>query len=56
MSSDQIDAIRTEILDAIKSEGGICNKTAVDKFYMLDSLLKEVGRYQSLFAGAFAHH
>ncbi|THU95306.1 cytochrome P450 [Dendrothele bispora CBS 962.96] len=53
MSPDQIDAIRTEIVDAIQSpEGGrgVCNKNAVDKFYMLDSILKEVGRYQSLFA------
>ncbi|KAF5366226.1 hypothetical protein D9758_005803 [Tetrapyrgos nigripes] len=50
MSPAEINAIRTEVLEAIQSEGGICNKNAVDKFYMLDSLLKEVGRYQSLFA------
>ncbi|KAJ7026339.1 cytochrome P450 [Mycena alexandri] len=35
---------------AIDSEGGVCNKAAVGKFYMLDSLLKEVRRYHSLFA------
>ncbi|KAJ6585923.1 cytochrome P450 [Mycena capillaripes] len=47
---DQIAQIRAEIADAVASEGGICNKAAVDKFHMLDSLLKEVGRYHSLFA------
>ncbi|KAF7328279.1 Ent-kaurene oxidase [Mycena venus] len=47
---NQITQIRAEIADAITSEGGICNKAAVDKFHILDSLLKEVGRYHSLFA------
>jgi hypothetical protein len=43
--------IRSEIQAAIASEGGVCNKAAVGKFHLLDSLLKEVGRYHSLFAG-----
>ncbi|KAJ7025238.1 cytochrome P450 [Mycena alexandri] len=47
---DQIAQIRAEMVVAIDSEGGVCNKAAVGKFYMLDSLLKEVGRYHSLFA------
>ncbi|KAJ6625979.1 cytochrome P450 [Mycena sp. CBHHK59/15] len=50
MPADQVDAIRAEILAAIASEGGVCNKDAVGKFYMLDSLLKEIGRFHSLFA------
>ncbi|KAJ7741615.1 cytochrome P450, partial [Mycena olivaceomarginata] len=41
---------RAEIEQAIGSEGGVCNKVAVGKFFLLDSLLKEVGKYHSLFA------
>ncbi|KAJ7328341.1 cytochrome P450 [Mycena albidolilacea] len=37
--------IRAEIEQAIGSEGGMCNKMAVGKFFLLDSLLKEVGRF-----------
>ncbi|KAJ7112121.1 cytochrome P450 [Mycena epipterygia] len=47
---DQIEQIRAEMVAAIDSEGSVCNKAAVGKFHMLDSLLKEVGRYHSLFA------
>ncbi|KAJ7648219.1 cytochrome P450, partial [Mycena polygramma] len=47
---DQLAQIRDEITAAIDSEGGVCNKAAVGKFHLLDSLLKEVGRYHSLFA------
>ncbi|KIJ52716.1 hypothetical protein M422DRAFT_156013 [Sphaerobolus stellatus SS14] len=50
MSPEQIDMIRTEIKSAMESEGGICNKTAVGKFHMLDSLLREIGRFHSLFS------
>ncbi|KAJ7442452.1 cytochrome P450 [Mycena latifolia] len=39
-----------EIVAAIESKNGVCNKTAVGKFHMLDSLLKEVGRFHSLFS------
>ncbi|KAJ7727345.1 cytochrome P450 [Mycena olivaceomarginata] len=46
----QLALIRAEIEQAIESEGGVCNKVAVGKFFLLDSLLKEVGRYHSLFA------
>ncbi|KAJ7666786.1 cytochrome P450 [Mycena polygramma] len=49
MPPDQVEEIRAEILDAIASEGS-CNKAAVGKFYKLDSLLKEIGRFHSLFA------
>ncbi|KAJ7271125.1 cytochrome P450 [Mycena rebaudengoi] len=50
MPREQVDAIRAEVIAAIGSEGGVCNKAAVGKFYMLDSLLKEIGRFHSLFA------
>ncbi|KAJ6578774.1 cytochrome P450 [Mycena vulgaris] len=50
MPPAQVEEIRAEILAAIDSEGGICNKAAVGKFYKLDSLLKEIGRFHSLFA------
>ncbi|KAJ7737958.1 cytochrome P450 [Mycena metata] len=50
LPTSQIEQIRAEMVAAIDSEGGVCNKAAVGKFYMLDSLLKEVGRYHSLFA------
>ncbi|KAJ6468009.1 cytochrome P450 [Mycena vitilis] len=47
---DQLAQIRDEMAAAIDSVGGVCNKAAVGKFYLIDSLLKEVGRYHSLFA------
>ncbi|KAF7297356.1 hypothetical protein MIND_00969100 [Mycena indigotica] len=47
---EQVEMVRTEIAAAIASEGGVLNKTAVGKFYLLDSLLKEIGRFHSLFA------
>ncbi|KAJ7658499.1 cytochrome P450 [Mycena rosella] len=50
MPPAQVEEIRAEILAAIDSEGGVCNKAAVGKFYKLDSLLKEIGRFHSLFA------
>ncbi|KAJ7092474.1 cytochrome P450 [Mycena belliarum] len=50
MPSEQVEEIRAEIRAAIESEGGVCDKAAVDKFYKLDSLLKEIGRFHSLFA------
>ncbi|KAJ6528398.1 cytochrome P450 [Mycena sp. CBHHK59/15] len=50
MPPAHIEQIRVEITGAIDSEGGVCNKAAVGKFHMLDSLLKEVGRFHSLFA------
>ncbi|KAJ7836200.1 cytochrome P450 [Mycena leptocephala] len=51
---NQMAEIRSEIQAAIASEGGVCNKAAVGKFHLLDSLLKEVGRYHSLFAVGFS--
>lgn len=53
MPSHEIDEIRAEVLEAIESEGDVCNKAAVGKFHMLDSLLKEIGRFHSLFAGTY---
>ncbi|KAJ6545084.1 cytochrome P450 [Mycena vulgaris] len=50
MPPTYIEQIRAEIIAAIASENGVCNKAAVGKFNMLDSLLKEVGRFHSLFA------
>ncbi|KAJ7730245.1 cytochrome P450 [Mycena maculata] len=50
MPPQQVQEIRAEITAAIDSEGGVCNKSAVGKFYLLDSLLKEIGRFHSLFA------
>ena len=42
--------VREEVTAAIEAEGGILNKTAVGKFYKLDSILKEIGRWHPLFA------
>lgn len=53
LSPEQIQEIRSEVEAAIEAEGGVCNKAAVGKFYMLDSLLKEIGRFHPLFAGMF---
>jgi hypothetical protein len=53
MPANQVEEIRAEIVAAIDSEGGVTNKAAVGKFYLLDSLLKEIGRFHSLFAGVF---
>ncbi|KAJ7815803.1 cytochrome P450 [Mycena olivaceomarginata] len=50
MPANQVEEIRAEIVAAIDSEGGVTNKAAVGKFYLLDSLLKEIGRFHSLFA------
>ncbi|KAF8202596.1 cytochrome P450 [Mycena galopus ATCC 62051] len=50
MPANQVAEIRAEIIAAIDSEGGVTNKAAVGKFYLLDSLLKEIGRFHSLFA------
>jgi len=47
---EQLDMLRDEITTAIESEGGVCNKAAVGRFHILDSLLKEIGRWHPLFA------
>ncbi|KAJ7454983.1 cytochrome P450 [Mycena galericulata] len=50
MPPNQVEELRAEIVAAIESEGGVTNKAAVGKFHLLDSLLKEIGRFHSLFA------
>ncbi|KAJ7832212.1 cytochrome P450, partial [Mycena olivaceomarginata] len=50
MPTSQVEDIRAEIVSAIDSEGGVTNKAAVEKFHLLVSLLKEIGRFHSLFA------
>jgi cytochrome P450 len=47
MPQDQVDGIRTEVLEAVESADG-WNKTSLAKFRKLDSLLKEVGRVYGL--------
>ena len=54
-SPEQLDEVRAEVMAAIDTEGGVINKAAVGKFYKLDSLLKEIGRWHPLFASRRSH-
>lgn len=47
MPQDQVDGIRTEVLEAVESADG-WNKASLAKFRKLDSILKEVGRVYGL--------
>ncbi|CAK5276929.1 unnamed protein product [Mycena citricolor] len=45
LPAPQLALLRQEMDDAVAAEGGICSKAALSNFHLLDSLLKEVGRY-----------
>lgn len=47
MSKENVDSIREEVEAALESEGG-WTKAAVDKFFKIESALREVGRYYGL--------
>ncbi|KDR75911.1 hypothetical protein GALMADRAFT_68551 [Galerina marginata CBS 339.88] len=47
LSSKDIESMRTEVREALESEGG-WTKGALDKLHKIDSALKEVGRYYGL--------
>ncbi|KAJ7203631.1 cytochrome P450, partial [Mycena pura] len=49
MPPADVDEIRAEIRAAVAAAGSV-NKAAVDRFFLLDSLLKEIGRVHALFA------
>jgi len=47
LSQEDVESIRTEVEEAVESEGG-WTKAALDKFYKLDSALREIGRFYGL--------
>ncbi|PPQ67316.1 hypothetical protein CVT25_005900 [Psilocybe cyanescens] len=47
LSSEEIESMRSEIKEALDLEGG-WTKAAVDRFFKVDSALREVGRYHGL--------
>ncbi|KAF7337635.1 Ent-kaurene oxidase [Mycena sanguinolenta] len=47
LSESELDAIRREIIEALESEGGY-NKASLAKMRILDSTLREVGRFYAL--------
>ncbi|KAF9566781.1 cytochrome P450 [Agrocybe pediades] len=47
LSKEDIESMRSEIREALDSEGG-WTKPALDKFYMVDSALREIGRCYGL--------
>ena len=47
LSQEDIESIRTEVERALESEGGWTNGS-LDKFYKLDSALREIGRFDGL--------
>ncbi|KAF7337632.1 Ent-kaurene oxidase [Mycena sanguinolenta] len=47
LSESELDAIRHEIIEALESEGGY-NKASLAKMRILDSTLREVGRFYAL--------
>ena len=47
LSREDVESIRREVEEALESEGG-WNKGALDKFYKLDSALREIGRNPGL--------
>ena len=49
---EHIDTLRTELVDVLRSEG-VWNKTTLQKFTKLDSLLKESQRFNSVFLLTF---
>ncbi|KAF9531618.1 cytochrome P450 [Crepidotus variabilis] len=47
LPKEGVERMRAEVQDALETEGG-WNKASVDKFYMIESALREVGRYHGL--------
>jgi len=47
LSKEDVESIRTEVKEALEVEGG-WTKAAINKFYKIDSALREVGRYYGL--------
>jgi hypothetical protein len=47
LSKEDVESIRTEVKEALEVEGGF-TKDAINKFYKIDSALREVGRYYGL--------
>ena len=50
LSREDVESIRTEVEEALESEGG-WTKAAFDKFYKLDSALREIGRFHGVSQG-----
>jgi len=50
LSQEDLESIRTEVEEALESEGG-WTKGALDKFYKLDSALREIGRFHGIMHG-----
>ena len=50
LSHEDVESIRTEVEEALESEGG-WTKGALDKFYKIDSALREIGRFHGLMHG-----
>jgi len=50
LSQEDVESIRREVEEALESEGG-WTKGALDKFYKLDSALREIGRCPGLMQG-----
>ena len=55
LSPEDVESMRTEIREALESEGGDWNKTSLLKMRKIDSAFREVGRFYGLAYGeAFA--
>jgi len=50
LSQEDLESIRIEVEEALESEGG-WTKGALDKFYKLDSALREIGRFHGIMHG-----
>src|SRR6266704_4128841 len=50
LSHEDVESIRTEVEEALESEGG-WTKAALDKFYKIDSALREIGRFHGVMQG-----
>lgn len=47
MSAEDIDSVRKEVREVLDQEGG-WNKAALNRFWKIDSILREVGRMHAL--------
>src|SRR6266581_2284029 len=52
LPQEDVESMRTEVEEALESEGG-WTKGALDKFYKLDSALREIGRFHGVMQGPF---
>ena len=55
LSQEDVESIRTEVEEALESERG-WTKAAIDKFYKLDSALREIGRFHGMTQGLLLNH